>query len=132
MTIKVVLFDFDGTLVDTLPLSFRAFQSVFKKYDNRNVSTDELIAMFGPTEDGIIALNLHNKAKISEATADYYQIYQEGHHTKIPSTYEIEKLLQYLKAKNVKIGVITGKSRKSYQISVEALSLTHYFDIVIT
>jgi HAD superfamily hydrolase (TIGR01549 family) len=132
MTIKVVLFDFDGTLVDTLPLTFIAFKSIFKKYDNRDVSTNELVAMFGPTEDDIIALNLNNKKRISDAIAEYYQIYQEGHDTQIPSTYEIEKLLQYLKAKNIKIGVITGKSRKSFQISVEALSLSHYFDIVIT
>jgi HAD superfamily hydrolase (TIGR01509 family) len=132
MTIKIVLFDFDGTLVDTLPLSFIAFKSVFKKYDNRDVSNEELVAMFGPTEDEIIALNLNNKERVSDAVAEYYQIYQEGHDTHIPSTFEIEKLLQYIKTKHLKIGVITGKSRKAFQISVEALSLSHYFDIVIT
>jgi HAD superfamily hydrolase (TIGR01509 family) len=132
MTIKAVLFDFDGTLVDTLPLSFTAFNSVFKKYNNRDVSTDEIVAMFGPTEDEIIALNLSNKEDISAAIADYYQIYREGHGTEIPSTYEIEKLLKYIKSKHLKIGVITGKSRKAFQISAEMLNLTHYFDIVIT
>jgi pyrophosphatase PpaX len=132
MTIKTVLFDFDGTLVDTLPLSFQAFQFVFKKYDNREISKDELISMFGPTEDDIIALNLNNKANIPNAIEEYYQIYREGHDTHIPSTYEMEKLLQFIRSKSVSIGVITGKSRKAFEISVEALNLSHYFDIVIT
>ncbi len=58
MTIKAVLFDFDGTLADTLLLSFYAFKFIFKKYDNRDVSTEELISMFGPTEEDIISNNL--------------------------------------------------------------------------
>jgi HAD superfamily hydrolase (TIGR01509 family) len=118
--------------VDTLPLSFHAFKAVFKKYDNRDISTDELVAMFGPTEDEIIALNLKNKASVTEAIEEYYQIYRKGHDTQIPSTYEIEKLLQFIRSKRISIGVITGKSRKAFEISVEALNLSHYFDIVIT
>lgn len=48
--IKAVLFDFDGTLANTLPICYYAFQNVFKKYDNRELSTNEISAMFGPSE----------------------------------------------------------------------------------
>ncbi|HDL3865819.1 TPA: HAD hydrolase-like protein, partial [Mannheimia haemolytica] len=36
--IRAVLFDFDGTLADTLPLTLHVFQDIFKRYDNRMVS----------------------------------------------------------------------------------------------
>ncbi len=40
--IKAVLFDFDGTLADTLPVCFSAFQTVFKEFDNVSVTTDQI------------------------------------------------------------------------------------------
>ncbi|MDR6552661.1 NUDIX hydrolase N-terminal domain-containing protein [Paenibacillus qinlingensis] len=132
MAIKAVLFDFDGTLADTLPLSFYAFKHVFKKYDDRDVSTDELIAMFGPTEDDIIAGNLRNKETVQAAIADYYHMYENHHAEEVPMSNEMYQLLTYLKTIEVKMGIITGKSRKAYQISSESLKLSNFFDIVIT
>lgn len=132
MTIKAVLFDFDGTLVDTLPLSFYAFQTIFSQYDDRAVSREELIAMFGPTEDDIIAINLQAKEKVGDAIADYYEIYKAGHETQVDVPEEMLQLLNYLQSQNIRIGVITGKSRKAFQLSAEALHLSHFFDVVFT
>ncbi|WP_328803692.1 NUDIX hydrolase N-terminal domain-containing protein [Paenibacillus puerhi] len=132
MAIKAVLFDFDGTLADTLSLSFYAFKSVFKKYDNRELSTDELVSMFGPTEDEIITQNLVNKERIDQAIKDYYQLYKEGHTNQIQQSADILMMLKYIKSHNLKIGVITGKSRTAFQISSESLNLSHFFDVVIS
>jgi len=132
VSIKAVLFDFDGTLADTLPLTFHAFKSVFKKYDNRDVSTEEIISMFGPTEDEIILKNLTLKVSVTDAVKHYYQIYQDGHASQVDSTNEIERMLKYIKSKNIKIGVITGKSRKALDISTKSLDLSHFFDIIVT
>ncbi len=43
---KAVLFDFDGTLANTLPLCFHAFHNVFMEYDGRNLSDEEIKSMF--------------------------------------------------------------------------------------
>ncbi|MEK4003733.1 GNAT family N-acetyltransferase [Paenibacillus sp. FSL H3-0333] len=132
MSIQAVLFDFDGTLADTLPLSFRAFQAVFKQYDQREVTRDELVAMFGPTEEGIIGGNFTDPASVPQAIEDYYSIYKQGHFEEFQNNEHILGLLQALKAQGMKLGVITGKSRRAYQISAGALDLEHFFDLSIT
>lgn len=132
MPIDAVLFDFDGTLADTLPLSFKAFNTVFKTYDNREVTNEELIAMFGPTEEEIIANHFRNEEFILQAIMDYYAIYKQGHFDTIEKDQAIIDLLEHLKGKGIRIGVITGKSRRAFQISSEALDLISYFDVVIT
>ncbi|MEC0238912.1 HAD hydrolase-like protein [Paenibacillus dokdonensis] len=46
-----VLFDFDGTLADTLPLSFHAFKEVFRKYTGREYTNEELDRLIPITYD---------------------------------------------------------------------------------
>ncbi|MFD0589411.1 HAD family hydrolase [Paenibacillus sp. GCM10027627] len=131
MPIELVLFDFDGTLADTLPSSFSAFKTVFKKYDGQDVTNAELVSMFGPTEDDIILKNFRNKEFVQHAIQEYYDLYGQGHSETIEIS-SIIALLEFLKEQGKKIGVITGKSKQSYKISSEALSLTKYFDLVVT
>ncbi|OGX61751.1 MAG: hypothetical protein A2189_02040 [Paenibacillus sp. RIFOXYA1_FULL_44_5] len=132
MAIRAVFFDFDGTLVDTLPVAFEAFQAVFKTYDHREVTAAELVAMFGPTEDAIIQRNLTNQEAVPQAILDYYAIYKLGHADKIPHNQEMIDLLNYLKQQGIKLAVITGKSKAAYEISCEALGMLDYFDLAVT
>lgn len=129
---EAVLFDFDGTLADTLPLSITAFETVFSKYDNREVTHEDVVAMFGPTEDDIIARNFKNRDLVPKAIEEYYALYRQGHYGAIRHDPAINELLKQLKAREKKIGVVTGKSRVSFQISSEALRLSEYFDLTIT
>lgn len=131
IVIKAVIFDFDGTLADTLPVCFLAFESVFKKFDNREVTTDEIKAMFGPSETGIIRKNLKN-TKHETAIELYYEIYKERHDEVVQKNEEIINLLRGLKEKGYKLGIVTGKARKSLDISMECLGLSTYFDVIIT
>ncbi|RAP77083.1 HAD family hydrolase [Paenibacillus montanisoli] len=132
MPIRTVLFDFDGTLADTLPLSFKAFKAIFLRYDNRSVSEEEIVAMFGPTEDDIIARNLRNTEARAQAVQDYYEIYENGHFEAQRQNKEITDLLHAIKSRGMKIGVVTGKSRKAFEISSAALQLSVFWDVAIT
>lgn len=129
--IKAVLFDFDGTLADTLPLSFRAFQKAFKTFDDRELSDDEVLSMFGPSEPDIIKKNLESGRK-KEAIELYYKEYTEHHSRLVKENDEIIEVLKFLKGKGIKTGMVTGKSRRSLDISLKELNLRHYFEVIIT
>lgn len=132
MPIQAVLFDFDGTLADTLPLSFTAFRTVFKQYEHRDVTNEELVAMFGPTEEEILEANFSNKAAVPQAIQDYFAIYEAGHTGESVRDQEIAGLLQQLKEQGIKTAIITGKGKRAFKISSEGLDMQGFFELAVT
>ncbi|WML50486.1 HAD family hydrolase [Neobacillus sp. PS3-34] len=129
--IKAVIFDFDGALADTLPVCFFAFQAVFKEFDNLEVTPDEIKAMFGPSETGIIRKNLLNENH-EKAIELYYEKYDEKHRSVVQNNVEINNLLQNLKRNGYKLGIVTGKARRSLDISLKCLNMNNFFDVIVT
>lgn len=129
--IKAVIFDFDGTLADTLPVCFYAFQSVFKEFDHRVINPEEIKAMFGPSETGIITKNLLNN-NYTQAIDLYYKKYGEKHNELVPINEDINDLLHHLKKTGIKLAIVTGKARRSLDISLEFLKMNYLFDVIIT
>jgi pyrophosphatase PpaX len=129
--IKAIIFDFDGTLADTLPVCFYAFQAVFKEFDNVEVTSNEIKAMFGPSETGIIRENLLHPHQ-DKAIELYYEKYTEKHKELVLDNEEINHLLQSLKKEGYKLGIVTGKANRSLLISLECLNMKDLFDVIIT
>ncbi|GEN89814.1 HAD family hydrolase [Oceanobacillus sojae] len=128
---KAIIFDFDGTLADTLPICFYAFQAVFKEFDNMEVTSDQIKTMFGPSETGIIRENLKN-SNHEKATELYYEKYSEKHRELVLDNKKINDLLLQLKRDGYKLGIVTGKARRSLLISLECLKMNDLFDVIIT
>lgn len=131
LIIKAVIFDFDGTLADTLPVCFYAFQAVFKDFDNLEITSEEIKAMFGPSETGIIRENLLNKNS-DKAIELYYEKYSEKHLLLVPDNEEMNTLLLNLKSAGYKLGIVTGKARRSLDISLKCLNMNDLFDVIVT
>ena len=51
---KGIIFDLDGTIANTLPLCIEAFRKSIEPLANRALSDEEIIATFGPSEEGTI------------------------------------------------------------------------------
>lgn len=129
--IKAIIFDFDGTLANTLPICFYAFQHVFKEFDNKDLSPEDIKSMFGPSETGIIRENLSHANK-EQAIELYYEKYLEGHSQLVKYNKEIDELIKYLRNKGIKLGIVTGKATRSLDISLRVLQLENLFDVIIT
>ncbi|WNQ12371.1 HAD-IA family hydrolase [Paenibacillus aurantius] len=132
MRTKAVLFDFDGTLADTLPVIFHAFQTVFRRHDRREVSPDEIIGMFGPPEEGILRKELSHCGSLEEAVKEFYHLYEENHTRLVRPSGDIRDLLAFLRDRSYRTAVITGKGRRTFEISARELGLSDAFDVTIT
>ncbi|MBJ6361091.1 HAD family hydrolase [Paenibacillus sp. GCM10012307] len=129
---QIFLFDFDGTLVDSLLLVYCSFQEVFKHFDKVDKTNEEIIALFGPSESEIIKQHLSSRQDVGAAVEHYYKVYTERHMEYISINPEILDLIHQLKEEGKKIGIITGKGRRSLNISLELLQLEDMFDITIS
>lgn len=128
--IKAVIFDIDGTLANTIPLIIQAYRKAVEPLVHRPLSDDEIVATFGPSEEGSIrAIAPHDYKK---GTADFLRIYQELHNM-CPAPFDgIIELLNTLRSKGVKVAIATGKGKESSDISLECFKLTGFFDRIET
>lgn len=123
------IFDIDGTLTSTNQLIFDSFNFIAKKYLNKTFSDDEIISMFGPTED-VILKELCGE-KFEEARKEYYTYYSKNH-WKAKLYPGIKEILNCLKNKNYPLGIFTGKGRQASLITLKKLEVDHYFNLIVT
>lgn len=127
---KAIIFDLDGTLGDTLPLCIQAFKQSIEPLTGRALTDAEIIAQFGPSEEGTIkalALDHYDKGVV-----DYLYFYETLHSMCSQPFEGIVPLLDMVKTRNVKIAMVTGKGQHSTAISLKQFNLTSYFEIIET
>lgn len=123
------IFDIDGTLTSTNQLIFHSFNYIAKKYLNRSFTDNEIISLFGPTEDVILKELCGDRYE--EARKDYYKFYSDNH--SMAELYPgMKEILEYLKNKNYPLGIFTGKGREASMITLKELGVDHYFDLIVT
>lgn len=129
--ISTLIFDFDGTLADTLPNSFNAFQTVFETYDGKQYSDEEVKYMFGPIEPEIIRGHLGSE-EVDRAIDLYFKTYTDNHERLVKADSGVHDMLEHFKEKGYKLAVVTGKSRRSLDISMAFLNMDDVFDYTIS
>lgn len=124
------IFDVDGTIARTNNLIFETFKFVSKKYLNKIYTNQEIIYLFGPTEDVILKELM--KENYEEARKDYFNFYSEYHNLLAEIFPGIIDVLNIIKEKNIPISIYTGKGKDSTRITLAKLGIDRYFDLVVT
>ena len=133
---KAVLFDFDGTLLDTNEFIINSWRAVSEEvFGEMRFDLDYLASFFGtPLEYAAeetrkyYGIEGYDYVRICEI----YRAYQRNNPEKFGVPFEgIPELIPALKDKGVKLGVVTSRTR---QATIDALSrhgLYEYFDACI-
>lgn len=126
-----VIFDIDGTLTRTNELIFATFNYIAEKYIGRTFAPREIIALFGPPEEGAI-VKIVGEERLDEAMKDLYAYYAEHHRGMAALHPGIRETLVMLTEKGVTLAVFTGKGRRTAMITLEALGIEKHFRIVMS
>jgi pyrophosphatase PpaX len=128
VTLQGLIFDFDGTLADTLPLCFQAFREVLKPHLGREVSDTEIRRHFGPDEEGVLRQFIPDK--VNESLESYLLTYEKLHSVYTTGIPGIMPMLDRLIDQGLCLAVVTGKGPRSAAISLDHLALAKFFSLV--
>lgn len=122
---KSIIFDLDGTLLDTEYAIFQSLHDVFREI-NFTPTSDLSVVLGIPGKDGLEKLGLENAEPLVELWAkrmgDYpFQLFPE-----------VEKTLRLLKDAGSHLGIITSKTRREYLADFPPFGLENLFDLVMT
>jgi HAD superfamily hydrolase (TIGR01509 family) len=125
-----VLFDLDGTLVDSLALTFDALRMAVRPYLGRLVSDEEIWALMGPPEPAILAA-LVGPNLAPACHARYERLYVARLRRMAPFA-GILPMLAECRREGLKLGVSTGRGRHLAEQTLQVLRLRPRLDVVIS
>ena len=125
-----IIFDIDGTLASTHDLIFESFNHVINKYHHKRLTTEEIVALSGPTED--VILKEWMKDDYEKARKDYFDFYESQHKEMANIFPGLEEVINLIKDKKIPLGIFTGKGRDTSIITLKAIKLHDYFDLIVT
>ena len=132
MNYKYILFDFDGTVVDTIKGTRDSALYALSKFgiDERNNTVLGKIFSGPPIKESFSKYNL-TPEEIDKA-AMYYRNYQAENTIECNSTYDgMKELLVELNNKGKKCYVVTAKLESTAKKILKYLGLDEYFELVV-
>jgi HAD superfamily hydrolase (TIGR01549 family) len=124
-----VVFDLDGTLIDTMPFVLEGLATAVAPYRPRP-TPDEVMSSLGGPSDVCVRRLLGGTRHLAAALAAYLEFLRQNDHVALPFR-GAGTLLKRLQAASVRVGLWTGRERNSTLARLRALSWEHGFDPVI-
>jgi pyrophosphatase PpaX len=130
MRYPTVLFDLDGTLVDSGAIILASFKHAARTVLARDIEEEQIAALVGGS-------NLHDQMRVlSPAHVDeLVRVYREHNrplHDELQAFEGVEELMETLSEQGRKLGIVTAKGRQTVDLAFGVLSLERYFDAVVT
>jgi HAD superfamily hydrolase (TIGR01509 family) len=128
--LQAAVFDLDGTLIDSLPLTFRAFRSALGPILGREPTDREIYARFGPADHEIVAAMVRPD-QAPKAIERLMAAYADGAADVL--LYEgIREMLDGLRKSGLRLAVCTGRGRPSTDLLLARLGIAGWFETVVT
>lgn len=127
--IDTILFDLDGTLIDTNELIISTFLHTLGKYYPNRFQREDVLPFIGPS--------LHETfssidPERTEEMIREYRSYNHQHHDLLVTEFiGVNQTVETLKKKGFKLGIVTTKLLDTVQKGLKLTKLDPYFDTIV-
>ena len=127
--IRAVLFDLDGTLIDTVGLILASMRHSTRQVLGKEISDDVLMGQVG------LPLDVQMRGFSEEYADELMHVYREHNwavHDDLIAEYSgTEMVLREVESRGLPMGIVTSKNRAVALRGIELFELGEYFDVVI-
>ena len=127
----VVIFDLDGTLLDTKPAIEASFEHVFSEYlPNKVFTAEEKAGFMGPTLEQTFRKYLPD-GNIEELVQKYREHNRKMQSKMVKAFPHAKELLDYLKDNGYRYCIASSKTSEIIRLGLQATGLDGYFDTIV-
>ena len=126
-----VVFDFDGTIMNTNEVILRSWQHTFQTIEHRDEDVAKIIKTFGePLE--VTMKKFFPDVPVDEAVEIYRSYHRDNFGDLITVFPGMTNLLRQVKERGEKTGLVTSRLAYTTKQGLEKYDLKDYFDVVVT
>ncbi|WP_142828826.1 pyrophosphatase PpaX [Planococcus soli] len=132
MTVKQIntlLFDFDGTLLDTNELIIQTFLSVLGEHYPGRFGREDALHFIGPSlEQTFTAID---PERVEELTVQYRSLNRIMHDELVEEYDGVAETLRLLKAQGLKMAIVSTKRSETIRHGLDLMGVSDVFDVLV-
>jgi pyrophosphatase PpaX len=125
-----VLFDFDGTIVDSGAMILSSFRHATRTVLAREIPDAELAATVGGSTI-FEQMRSFDPDRVDELV-EAYRAHNTPLHDELRAFHGMEELLGRLRDEGHRLGIVTAKRRRTIDLAFRVLDLERFFDALVT
>ena len=130
MRFRIVLFDLDGTLIDSGPIILASMQHAVRTVLGREIPPEKLAMTVGG--QGIVAQMQAIDAEHADELLVVYKEHNDGLHETLEAFDDLVAALPGLKAEGRKLGIVTAKRHRTVGLALDRFpALASAFDVIV-
>lgn len=129
MTYSVILFDLDGTLIDTNELIIESFLYTFQKHGLDLTMEDVLPVMGVPLRE---QMRMFDADQADEMVLTYRRHNEEHHDQYVKGFADVVEVIQQLHQEGIRMAIVTNKRKATAQLGLAKFGLQNLMDFLIT
>ena len=130
MRFRIVLFDLDGTLIDSGPIILASMQHSVRTVLGREIPPEELGLTIGG--QGIVAQMQAIDADRADDLVEAYKEHNDGLHETLEAFDDLLEILPRLTAEGRRLGIVTAKRHRTVALALERFpALKDQFEVVV-
>jgi pyrophosphatase PpaX len=129
MRFGTVLFDLDGTVVDSGAIILASMRHATREVLGRDYSDEELLQTVGGP--GLEAQMRALAPEYVERLVDVYRAHNEPLHDELKACTGMEDVLVRLHEEGRRLGIVTAKRRSTVELAFDRVPLAHLFETIV-